>query len=213
SGLAFAIRTRSSAGGAAHYPGAEPERIPASPPLLELREAEPAAFTLSLLRLDEICQRPVQIAERLLVGPFGVLPPPGQRRADLLLYVPQLVQLRSRVPLALGLVALLTLRQTPVPREPGRAGMRPQHPLLCWGRIQREPVRLRNLHGSFPVTAATALAARDGRTAVLIASVGSSVRRHRACVSAASWVASPAARQPSPAQARSLASATLATAG
>src|SRR5262249_26363403 len=98
----------------------------------------------------EVPQCPVQVAERFLVGALGVLAPPSQGRVGLLPGVPQLVQVRGRVPLALGLVALLALSQAPVPSKPGSSGVRPQSPLLCWGGIQAEPVRLVHLHGAPP---------------------------------------------------------------
>src|SRR6185437_4635360 len=79
----------------------------------------------------------------------------------LLLGVPQLVQLRAGVPLSLGFVPLLALRQPPVPGEPGRARVRVQRPLLGGAGVKSETVRLDHLHGESPVIAATARAARS----------------------------------------------------
>src|SRR5579884_4213770 len=92
---------------------------------------------------------------------LGVLSPPGQLRVPLLLLVPEPVQVDSRVPLPLRLVALPALIQAPVPGVPGCSGMRAQPLLLGGGGIEREPVGLVHLHrGSLPVMACTARAAR-----------------------------------------------------
>src|SRR5262245_40235023 len=88
--------------GTAHHPRREPERVPALTVPLELREPEPLALPLPLLRLDEVAERPVQVAERLLVGALGVLSPPGKRRVGLLRGIPELVKLGRRIPRAFG---------------------------------------------------------------------------------------------------------------
>src|ERR1039457_5897428 len=114
--------------------------------LLEPGEAGPLALAVTLPGLDEVPECPVKIPERFLVGTFGVLAPPRQRRVSLLLSVPQLVQVNARVPRALSLVTLLAFREAPVPREPGRPGVGAEHALLCRGGLQGEPVRLDDPH-------------------------------------------------------------------
>ena len=163
-------RQRHRGPGTADRAGAEPEPVPAPASLLEPLKAQPLSLPLPLLRCDEAPQRPVQIPERLLVDALRVLRPPGQRRIGLLPGVPQLVQLHSRIPAALRLVALLAPGQPPVPGEPGRAGMRTQHALACRGRVQGEPVLLDHPRAAVPRTAAR-------RTHVLIMAAGSDIPR------------------------------------
>src|ERR1017187_10332375 len=145
-----------SAPRAAHRPSGKPARVPALPALLEPGEPQPPALPLPCPGRGEIPQRPVQIPERLLIGALGILTPPRQRRISLLLRIPQFVQAGARIPPALHFVALLALRQAPVPREPRRPRMRPQGTLLRHRRIQGKPVSLIHLHGASPVATATA---------------------------------------------------------
>src|SRR6185437_15548697 len=141
-----------TAPGAAQRPG-EPEGVLRLALLLPPREPQLLPFPQPLPGLDEVTQRPLEVPERLLIAALGVLRPPPQARVNLLLRVPQPVQLSGGVPLPLGRIAFPAPGQAPVPREPGGPRVRAKHPLLRRGRRQREPVRPFHHHRQPPPAA------------------------------------------------------------
>src|SRR5579875_267662 len=158
---------------AAHHPSTEAEGIPTPALLLALGEAKAGAFPLAVLRVEEVFECPVQVAEGFLIDALRVLLPPGQPWVLPLHLVPDPVKVDSRVPLLLCRVPLLALIQSPIPGVARRSRVRAEFLFLGGSGVKRESVSLGHptkpaswgpglvdLHPSLPVRVAMALSAR-----------------------------------------------------